>query len=371
MVKQDEWGPEKILEVYDAATKMRGFLVIDNRACGPGKGGLRINPDLTVEELSALARTMTWKCAFNELPFGGAFAGIAADTRAISAEEKLNLVRAFARAVKNLSPGEFIAGPDINTAEADMDAFSKEIGAWKAATGKTAHQCDNPLTCGKPHEHGTTGFGVAIAAAAATDSINLDIRNATVAIEGFGSVGIFAAKKLSDMGARIVAVSDSQGCIYSDKIDFEKLLQTKKETGSVVNYRPAEVVAHEKIFDLPVSVLIPAALANVITVTNAPRVRAKIIVEAANMPITEEVEKLLHPRVLVVPDIVANAGGLVSSYLEYSGRTAEDVFKIVEEKIKKNTNSVLSEAKKKNIEPRYIATDVAKIAVMKAIRNKK
>jgi glutamate dehydrogenase/leucine dehydrogenase len=364
----DEWGPEKIIETYDPKTGMKGILVIDNTALGPGKGGIRMTPSVNVEEVFKLARTMTWKCALAELPFGGAKSGIIADSKKISKEEKKALVQAFSRALKPVCPKLYVAAPDMNTSEEEMRWFAEANGSWKSCTGKPRDMCiDN--VCGIPHEYGSTGLGVAYSTLVTVEHANLDIKNVSVAIEGFGNVGSFTAKHLSELSAKIVATSDSKGTIYNPEgLDFEKLSKVKKETGSVINYKPGELLGNEELFELPVDVLIPAAIPDVINKNNVNRVKAKIIVEGANIPIPHDVERILHKRgVLISPDIIANAGGVISSYAEYTGRSVKDMFRLVKRKISKNTKMILDIAKEKNIFTRDAAMEIAQERVRKAM----
>jgi len=368
----DEWGPEKIIEVYDIETRMRGILVIDNTARGPGKGGIRMTPTVTVEEVFKLARTMTWKCALADLPFGGAKSGIVADPKRMTKREKKAVIQAFARALKPVCPKQYIAAPDMNTGEEEMRWFAEAVGSWKACTGKPANMCIKPEVCGIPHEYGSTGFGVAHSTLVATEFLSSSIEEMSIAIEGFGNVGSFACKYLSEMGGKIVAVSDSKGVIYNPEgLNFKELLKVKKRTGSVINYKPGKKLENKKIFELPVDILIPAAIPNAITKNNVNRVKARIIVEAANIPIPHEVERILHRKgVLVIPDFVANAGGVISSYAEYRGKTPKDMFRIVERKIKKNTSLVLEEMERKGIPPRDAAMRIAQERVKKAMRKR-
>ena len=370
----DEWGPEKILQVYDPETKMKGILVIDNTVLGPGKGGIRMTPTVEVEEVFRLARTMTWKCALVELPFGGAKSGIIADPKKISKEEKSNLIRAFAIALKPLSPSQYIAGPDINTGEEEMAIYALTNGNLNSCTGKPANMCVKPgEKCGIPHEYGSTAYGVFHATIVALEHIGLDLKKARVAIDGFGNVGSFLMKYLSDYGAKIVAVSDSKGCIYNpDGLEYEKMKQVKVETRSVINYEPGQILKNEELFTLPVEVLVPASIPDVINEKNVDKVQARIVVEAANIPMKPEIEKILHGReVLVVPDIVANAGGVISSYAEYLGENPEKMFETVKEKMVRNTRLVLGEADKAKIPPRDAALKIAKTRVMEATEKRR
>ncbi|MEM7821593.1 MAG: Glu/Leu/Phe/Val dehydrogenase [Candidatus Aenigmatarchaeota archaeon] len=358
----DEFGPEKILEVYNQRVGLKGILVLDNLSRGPGKGGIRMTPGVSVEEVFRLARTMTWKNAMADLPFGGAKAGIIFDPKKHSVEEKKKIMVEFGRVLKPLCPKHYIAGPDVNTGEEEMRWFVEGNGSLKAATGKPKD------LGGLPHELGSTGFGVAHSTLIAAKYGKIKIDKARVAIEGFGNVGSFAFKHLSEFGAKIVAVSDSKGCIYNpDGLNYEELMKVKKETGSVINY-PGTILKNEEIFGLEVDILIPAALSDSITIKNVSQVKAKILVEAANIPVTLEAEEELYKKgVLVVPDFVANAGGVISSYAEYRGFNEEKMFRLVERKIKKNTKLVLKKAKEKNMKTREVALEIAKERVKEAM----
>jgi len=357
----DEFGPEKIIEVYNKKVGLKGVLFIDNTVLGPGKGGIRMTPTVSVEEVFRLARTMTWKCSLAGLPFGGAKSGIIFNPKVHSIEEKKNIMIAFGRALKTIAPRYYIGAPDVNTGEQEMRWFVEGNGSLKSATGKPKE------LGGLPHELGSTGYGVFHSALVAARFAKIDITKATVAIEGFGNVGSFAAKYLSEVGSKLVAVSDSKGVIYNnDGIDFNKLSEVKKQYGSVVNYQPGEKLENKRIFELPVDILIPAALPDVINSNNINEVKAKILVEGGNIPTTPQMEKILYDKgILVVPDFVANAGGLISSYCEYKGYDENKMFALVEKKIKKNTKAVLKKHKKEKIMPREAALEIAKERIRK------
>ncbi|MBS3055056.1 MAG: Glu/Leu/Phe/Val dehydrogenase [Candidatus Aenigmarchaeota archaeon] len=363
----DEFGPEMIVEVYDTKTNMKGVLVIHNTALGPGKGGIRMTPTVNVEEVFRLASTMTWKTALAELPFGGAKSGIIANPKEITKEQKFELIKSFARALRYLSPSKYVAAPDVNTAEEEMAVYAKENGSMKSVTGKPTD------LGGIPHELGSTGFGVYHSTKVAVEHMGMSLKGIKFAIEGFGNVGVFASKFLTEGGAKLVAVSDSKGAIYNDQgIDFENLKEVKEKTGSVTNYRLGEVLDGKKLFELPVEVLIPAALPDVINKSNVNNVKAKIVVEAANIPMKEDIEDTLHWRkILVVPDFVANAGGVISSYIEFVDGTPQDMFRTVEEKIKRNTKLVLERADKDKVKPRDAALKIAKDRVLEAMKRRK
>ncbi len=360
MVEFDVFGPEKILEVYSPHVGMRGFVVIDNTGLGPGKGGIRMTPSVSVDEVARLARVMTWKNALAELPFGGAKSGIIADDRKIAPEKKRDIVKAFSKALKIVCPDMYVAAPDMNMAEEEMRIFAETNGSMKACTGKPKDMG------GLPHELGSTGFGVFHAAVVAAEHMGLDIGKSTFAVEGFGNVGWFVSKFLTERGARMVGVSDSKGVIYNkDGIDFKTLADVKKVKGTVTAYRPGEVMPNEKIISIPADILITAAVPDLIGVEDVGSIRAKLVVEGSNIPVSRGAEELLDKRdVHVVPDFVANSGGVISSYVEYKGGTEKEMFKLVEEKVKKNTMLVLDRADEIKKTPRETALEIAKERVM-------
>ena len=355
MINYDEFGPEKVLEVYNPKVNMHGYLVIDSTALGPAKGGIRMTSSVTAEEVSKLARIMTWKCSMADLPFGGGKSGIIADDKAMTKERKDEIIEAFAEAIKEYCPNNYIAAPDINTAEHEMEIFSKAIGNKKACTGKPEK------LGGIPHELGSTGFGVSKATLIALKYLKKDPKKTTFAIEGFGNVGMFAAKFLTEAGLKFTAVSDSKGCLFKkDGIDYNKLFEVKKKTGSVNNY-PGNKQVCEQIIATDVDVLITAAIPDVIKIGDVNKVKAKLVIQGSNIPMTYEVEEMLHKKgILVIPDFVANAGGVISSYVEYINGTKQKMFKLVQEKITKNTELVLKNSFKKKITPRSAAVEIAK-----------
>lgn len=368
---KDKFGPEYVLKVYDPEIGMEGFLVIDNTVLGLGKGGIRMTAEIREEEVWRLARTMTWKNALAEIPFGGAKAGIVWSGG--SDKLKKEYIKSFARAIKMFVPKKYIAGPDINTGEREMKWFVEETGNWKSATGKPANLCmkifgKRGKICGIPHEFGSTGFGVAQATKAAADFWGLNIQGATVAIAGFGNVGSFTFQHLQEMGAKIIAVSDIKGTIFNEKgINFQKLIALKNKGKAVTEYKAAEKLTSPALYELKADILIPAAISDVINERNVNKVKAKIIVEAANIPVQEKQEEILYQKgVLIVPDIIANAGGVISSFVEYRGYNPKQMFKMIKEKITKNTKLILEESKIKNLSPRRTALKIAKERVLKA-----
>ena len=361
MVNFDNFGPERILEVYNPKIGMHGFVVIDNLALGPGKGGIRMTPTVSVTEVSRLARAMTWKNALADLPFGGAKAGIIADDRNISPQKKDELVAAFATALKVVCPELYVAGPDMNMAEHEMEVFARANGSMQSCTGK-------PKTIGGiPHELGSTGFGVFHALKIALKHKKKNIKNIRVAIEGFGNVGWFVAKFVTEAGGKVVAVSDSRGTITNQKgFDFKKLVKTKEQKKTVTLYGQGTISKTEDIIAVDCDVLVTAAIPDLISEKDLPKIKAQFIIEGSNIPMSSACEQKLHERgVLVIPDFVANAGGVISSCVEYIGKDKEYMFKIVEEKITKNTEEVLTRAEKEKKMPRIIAEMIAQERVLK------
>jgi glutamate dehydrogenase/leucine dehydrogenase len=335
----DDIGPEMIVHVYDPKTEMRGIVVVDNTAIGIAKGGVRLQPDVTVGEVFGLARAMTWKNSLAGIPFGGAKSGIIAEGHA---PNKAELVAAFARRIAPLVPSVYCPGPDMNIAEAEMAIIAKTIGTPKAATGKPASMG------GLPHELGSTGYGVFLATEVAMEHAKIPMAGATVAIEGFGNVGTFTMKFLTEKGAKVIAISDSKGTAYLQSgFDYETMMQTKKDKGTVTAYPGAKVLPAADLFGIKCDVLIPGARPNVIRQDNMSLIKTRIIVEAANIPMVPAVEKELAGRgILIVPDFVANPGGVISSYVEFIGGTEQQMFKMVKEKVTHNTRLVLERAEK-------------------------
>ncbi len=357
----DRWGPEAVVQVYDPKTGVRGVLVVDNTARGPGKGGMRIAADVTARQVFGLARTMTWKCALADLPFGGAKAGIIADP---FKTDKIAQVKAFARSVAPYVPSRWISAPDMNVGEVEIEAFVKEVGDLRAATGKPEH------LGGIPHETGTTGFGVEVAIEAMLERVKghapipESLANVRVVVQGFGNVGSELVKFLCARGARVVAICDYwSGVCDANGVDFGKVSKfayAKSEAQSIGNCREAKKIPCGSIFDVDCDIFVPAAVGNVITMETASRLKAKAIVEAANNPTTREAERFLHTKgVIVLPDILANAGGVIGSYAEYKGKTADEAFALIDSKIRKNTTLVLDRSLNEGTIPRIVARDIA------------
>ncbi len=385
----DTFGPEYIVKVYDPAIGMEGVLVVDNTVLGPGKGGIRMTADVTEEEVFRLARTMTWKNALADIPFGGAKSGI--KWPGDSPELKKKFVQSFARAVKIFTPKKYIAGPDVNTGEQEMQWFAEATGNWRSATGKPASYCMESFgtssgkprsmssgarlggKCGIPHEFGSTGFGVVEATEVAARLRGISIKNATVAIHGFGNVGTFAYRFLTEKGARAVALADKSGAIFSkqgfDKDVLEKAISGKK---SLIEIFPKLKISTADFWNIPVDILIPASVTDVINDSNKDGLRAEIIVEAGNIPMREHIEaELFDKGVLIVPDFVANAGGVISSYAEYRGYNPARMFDLVKRKIVRAAEKVLKQSLKEKKNPREVALEIARRKIEARMKTRK
>jgi len=252
----------------------------------------------------------------------------------------------------------------MNIGENEMAIISRTIGTPKAATGKPAS------IGGLPHELGSTGYGVALSTMVALEHAKIPVDGAKIAIEGFGNVGTFTAKFLTESGAKVIAVSDSKGTAYLESgMKYETLMKVKKEKGTVTAYPGATVLSAAQLFAVKCDVLVPGARPDVINTGNARTVKAKIIVEAANIPMRHEIERELSKMgVLIIPDFVANAGGVISSYVEFKGGSEKEMFSLVKEKITANTLLVLKRAK--NGDLREAALSIAEERVIEAMEKK-
>ncbi len=297
-----------------------GYRVQYNDALGPTKGGIRFHPRTDLDEVKALAGWMTVKCSLLHLPFGGAKGGVACDPHRLSPRELEELSRAYVRSLYPfLGPGRDIPAPDMYTGPETMawmmDEYERlsQDRAFASFTGK-------PLPLGgSPGRLEATGRGCVICIREALKSLGLPLRGAACVVQGAGNVGSVTARLLHQAGARVVAMADSGGGIHDAAgLDVERVLEFKKQRGTVVGFPGARPVSNRELLELPCDVLVPAALENVITAENAPRIRARVVVEAANGPTTPEADEILSRRgVMVAPDVLANAGGVTVSYFEW------------------------------------------------------
>jgi len=355
----DELGPSKVLHLYSKKIQLKAIVVVDNTALGPAIGGVRVSPWVSTEEVLRLARTMTLKNSIAGIPHGGGKAGILADPKS---PEKEHYFRVFAKMIKELH--EYIPGPDMGSDEEAMAWVYDEIGR----------------ACGLPEEIGglpldklgATGFGLAECAEVACTYAGIELKGARVAVQGFGSVGKAAARFLSDKGAILVAASDTQGTIYSKEgLDVSQLIETKMSEGAVRYCKEGTCLGIDELFSVECDILIPAAIPDVINEGNVYSIKAKLILQGANIPATKAAEEILMKRGIVsVPDFIANAGGVIMAAMEYARKTEREAFDTISSKIKKNTMLVLEKAMKEKILPRTAAEELAKEKVLKAMKSR-
>jgi glutamate dehydrogenase (NAD(P)+) len=352
----DEYGPEKVVYVYEPRCGLKGIVVIDNVSAGPAIGGIRMALDVTTEEVFRLARAMTWKNALAGIPHGGGKSAILADP---SMPNKETMIRQFARAIERLDG--YIPGPDMGTDEVAMawvrDEIGRSVGLSKVLGGIPLDQI------------GATGYGLAICAEVAQEYCDVDLNGARVVVQGFGNVGTHAAKFLAERGAILVGASDLDGTIYDDKgIDVDQLIEIKMKTGRVTDYESAMKLGIDEWIKIPCDIFVPAARPDVIDETNAPEMNCKLVLQGANIPVTARAERILYDNgILSVPDFVANAGGVICASVEYKGGTKTQAFATIEEKIRENTKEILHLSKAHHQIPAEAALSLAKQRVAEAM----
>jgi glutamate dehydrogenase (NAD(P)+) len=345
-----------------------GYRVQYNVTLGPAKGGIRYHPDVTLDEVTALAAWMTWKCAVAQLPFGGGKGGVICDPTKMSMRELEALTRRYtAEIIDAIGPDKDVPAPDVNTNEQIMAWFSD---TYSMHVGHTS----TSVVTGKPIEMGgslgrreATGRGVMIVAREAARHLGFDLNGSRVAVQGFGNVGSIGAQLMAQQGARIIAVTDWKGGVYNAKgLDVDKLMAHVKQHKTVAGYADADPLGQADVFKTDAEILIPAALEKQITADNVNAIKAKLIVEGANGPTTPEAHKVLHERgVFVVPDILANAGGVTVSYFEWVQDrhgyfwTEKEVNERLEAKMCEAFNAVLETAQKYKVDMRTAAYIVA------------
>jgi glutamate dehydrogenase (NAD(P)+) len=297
-----------------------GYRVHHSTVLGPTKGGIRYHPDVTLDEVRALAMWMTWKCSVVGLPYGGAKGGVVCNPKQMSLSELEHLTRRYATEISiMMSPEGDIPAPDVNT--------NPQVMAWIMDTYSMHRGYSTPaVVTGKPLEIGgsegrneATARGTQFDIRRAASHLGLNLAQATGVVQGFGNAGFFAARFLHEDGVKVVGVSDSQGGIYNPKgLDPDEVLAHKKETSSVIHYPGADTISNAELLALECDVLVPAALEKQITGKNAPQVKARLIAEAANGPTEPEADEVFYERgIFVIPDILCNAGGVTVSYFEW------------------------------------------------------
>jgi glutamate dehydrogenase (NAD(P)+) len=354
----DEYGPEKILHVYNQAAGLKGIVVVDNTSAGPSIGGVRMAADVSLEECARLARAMTFKNAAAGLPHGGGKSVIFADPK-LDPATKERIIRAFAVSIKDLV--DYIPGPDMGTNEECMAWVRDEIGR---SVGLPLEVGGIPLD-----EIGATGFGLVASIEAALDYCDISLDTARVALQGFGSVGQHAARFLSEKGATLVGAGDSKGTVVNPGgLDVSQLVEYKRNTGTVCGYQYGETRSTDAILDVDCDIWVPAARPDVVHAENAHRLNTRLIAEGANIPITLDAERALAERgVTIIPDFIANAGGVICASTEYHGGTKTDAFSSIKEKIGRNTVEMFEMARSRNIVPRLAATELARNRLLRAM----
>ena len=318
--------PERVINVNlpvkldDGTTRVfEGYRVIHSTVMGPSKGGIRFAPFVDLDEVKALAGWMTFKCALVGLPFGGAKGGITLNPKIRSTDELERITRAYTRALKD------VFGEDSDIPAPDMGTSFREM-AWIFHEYSRIYGYTPGVVTGKPLDLGgskgripATGWGVMVSTMKAIEKLGWDPNNCTCAVQGFGNVGSWAAKLLEDQGIKIVAISDHTGGFYREKgIDVRDAVKYLKKNGSLDGYSGAERITNEELLTMDVDILVPAAIENVITDANAEDIQARLIVEGANGPVSASADAILDEKgILIIPDILANAGGVTVSYFEW------------------------------------------------------
>ncbi len=354
----DAWGPAKVIHVQQPKLGLRGILVVDNVAAGPSIGGLRIAPDASLDECFRLARAMTLKNAAAGLPHGGGKSVLVGDPHMPRAQKEA-LVRAFACALRG--ERDYIFGPDMGTDEACMAWVRDEIGR---AVGLPRELGGIPLD-----ELGATGFGLRHAVEIAAQHAGFALAGARFVVQGFGSVGIHAARQLARAGAVLVGAADSKGAIaHAGGLDVEALIAWKRSGRAVAEFAGAKPVSAAALLALDCEIWIPAARPDAIRGADAGRLRARVVAPGANIAVTADAEVALAQRgVVVLPDFIANAGGVICASAEHHGASESQAFAAIEERIRANTEAVLVAARESRATPHAAAEELALARVARAM----
>jgi len=319
--------PKRVLSVFipvrmdDGSVKVfKGFRSQHNDALGPFKGGIRYHPNVSIEEVMALSIWMTWKCSVSNLPYGGAKGGVICNPKEMSVGEIERLSRGYFAAISGIiGPDRDIPAGDVNTSGREMAWFMDEYSKLKGfnvpgtVTGK-------PVAIGGSEGRiEATGRGVSISGREAANKLGIELRRADIVVQGVGNVGYWSAKCMAEYGCKITAISDSKGGIYNPNgLNIDHVVQFKEKTGSVAGFPDTKQITNDELLELKCDVLIPSALENQITAKNAHRIKARLVLEGANGPTTPEADEILHHSgIMVVPDILANVGGVSVSYFEW------------------------------------------------------
>ncbi len=349
---------------------IKSYLVRHNDTLGPSKGGIRISEQVTVDDITGLAMEMTWKTALIGVPFGGGKAGIAFDVSKLTAGDKEIVIRSFTRGMRrHISPEIYVPAPDMGSNETDMGHIKDCIAySQGAAITKGCYVTGKPVILGGIiGRREATGSGVAIAAAEACKRVGIDINGVRTAVQGFGNVGSVAASILSQMGAKIIAVSDITGAILNEEgIELPRLIEYCRSSGKVSGFDGAQEINAEELFEIDCQLLVPAAAQSQINSSNAEKIKAKIIAEGANAPTTPEADEILNQRqIFIIPDILCNAGGVFVSYLEYAQETQQEQMSLeqvksrLKKRMKEKFDQVCAYSESNNLTMRNAAMDIA------------
>lgn len=354
----DDLGPAKVIHVSQPQLGLKGVLVVDNVACGPAIGGLRMAEDVSTAECARLARAMTLKNAAAGLPHGGGKSVLYGDPK-MAAADKEQLIRAFAFALRREE--DYIFGPDMGTNEECMAWVKDEIGR---SVGLPCEIGGIPLDT-----LGATGWGLSQAVEMAIPHCNFSLTGARLVVEGFGAVGKHTARFLAERGVILVGASDSRGTLHNPAgIKVEELIRIKNQGGSVLDYPDGAKADRDAAIDLECEIWVPAARPDVINEGNVHRLKTRLVAQGANIPLTLGAEQYLHDKgVLCLPDFIANAGGVICAAMEYHGSTQSTAFQTIAEKIRDNTQQVLTEAKRDGVLPRQAAINMATRRVQRAM----
>jgi glutamate dehydrogenase (NAD(P)+) len=354
----DTLGPQRIVHVHEPAIGLKAILVVDNVAAGPSIGGLRMAPDVSLEECVRLARAMSFKNAAAGLPHGGGKSVIVGDP-AMAPQAKEALIRAFARAIGPIE--DYIVGPDMGTDETAMAWVHDEIGR---SVGLPREIGGIPLD-----EIGATGHGLVAAAEVAAPRAGLALEGARVAVQGFGSVGKHAARLLAGRGAILVAAADSRGTLHDPQgLDVAALTALKASGGHLGEAAQGRVLDRDAIVGIDCDIWISAARPDVVRADNVGQLKARLVLQGANIGVTEEAERQLHRRgVLCVPDFIGNAGGVICAAVEYRGGSQEEALARIRDSIRANTAEVLERAGAEGTMPRRAAVAMAEARVRRAM----
>ena len=356
----DDWGPESVVQVYDPKIDLEGVLVIDNTILGPGKGGIRISPKIDPKEIFELARSMTYRCSLADVPFGGAYAGIRADS---SGMDKMKIVKSFAKQISPYIPDRYIAGSDDGIGSEEIAAFVGEIGDLQGATGK-------PVRMGGMPQEGTKELGIGVVFEECASILN-EASQTSIAISGFDDIGSKVARYLANKGS-IVAISDQWGTAYDKEgIDVNEALKhadAKSKRKSVKNLRNIIALPDDDIWNINCSILVLTTSTPEINEVNAPLIKAKCIIEGAANSITPAAERILFKKgILVLPDILVNLSEVIVSYAEYKKMSLEETFSLIERKTREKTKLITQRSLENRLLPRRVAYEMAKERIREAM----